>query len=95
VQDTQISHLDRRSEDRRLGCAQCLQCHIEKAFIKNDLGEPDYDGHRKQHLAIADAEKILQSYKNEATKKVIGWVVALFLGIMSSGLIIWVKDHLK
>jgi Mn2+/Fe2+ NRAMP family transporter len=63
--------------------------------VLNDLGEPDFDGHRKSYLRLIEAEKIMQEYKNEMTKRIIGWILAAVLGAMSSGLITWLKDHLK
>ena len=88
--DTDNTPPKRRLTDK---CDVCSQ--IEKAFVKNDLGEPDFDGHRRAHLQLIEADKIMNGYKNEATKKVIGWVVAILLGAMSSGFVMWMKDHLK
>ena len=67
---------------------------IERAFVKNDLGEPGYDEHRVTHIRGVEAEKLMQGYKNEATKKVIGWIVAILLGALGSGAASWLKGHL-
>lgn len=76
--------------------SDCELCHqVLKAFVLNELGEPDFDGHRKAHNHMIEAEKVLKGYKLEATKKVIGWVIALLLGVLSTGAITWVQDHFK
>jgi len=87
VQDFENSAFQaRRSTD----CERCAQ--IVKGFVVNDLGEPDFDGHRKAHLQMIEAEKVLHGYKLEATKKVIGWVVAGLLGLSTSIVFSYVKD---
>ena len=68
---------------------------IERAFVKDDLGTPDLEGHRKAHRELIEAGKVMDGYKNEATKKLIGWALAIILGAMSSGVVLWIKDHLK
>ena len=86
MQDFENSTQARRATD----CERCAQ--IVKGFVVNDLGEPDFDGHRKAHIQMIEAEKILKSYKTEATKKVIGWVVAALLGLSTSILFSYAKD---
>ena len=90
MQDFQNTKLPRR---RANDCELCEK--MSKAFVLNELGEPDFDGHRKRELKAIEAEKVLQGYKNEATKKVIGWVTAILLGALSSGVVVWAKDHFK
>ena len=81
---------NRQSDDR---CRACIQ--IEKAFVKNDLGEPDFDGHRRAHLQLIEAEKVMSSYKHEATKKFIGWFVTVLLGAVSGGVIVFLQGGMK
>ena len=52
-----------------------------KAFPKNDLGEPDFDGHRKEHLSRREYDKVLTEYKVDVTKKII-WAVIAALGVL-------------
>lgn len=77
---------------RATDCEQCAQ--IIKAFVVNDLGEPDFDGHRKAHAQMIEAEKVLHGYKLEATKKVVGWIVAGLLGLATSIVFSYVKEQL-
>jgi hypothetical protein len=45
------------------------------AFPLDDLGKPDYTGHRKKHIADAANEKALEGYKTGLTKSILEWVV--------------------
>lgn len=58
---------------------------IKAAFILNDLGLPDYDGHRHDHRARIEAAKVMASYKITATHKIIAAVVAVFVLFFSAG----------
>lgn len=80
---------------KRLNDFERSHLNIDRAFVKDDLGTPDYEGHRKAHLALMEADKVLQSYKQDATKKVLAWALALLLGAISSGLMVWLQAHFK
>lgn len=54
---------------------------MTKAFPKNDLGDPDYDGHRKDHLTSREHDKLIREYKVDATKKIL-WSGIAFLGLL-------------
>jgi hypothetical protein len=87
VQDFENSTFERRK------VSECDRCALlSKAFVVNDLGEPDIDGHRKAHIQMIEADKVLQGYKLEATKKVIGWAVAALLGLSTSIVFSYAKD---
>lgn len=55
------------------------------AFPTNDLGKPDLDGHRKAHLSMINAAKVMDSYKTEAGKKILGYAIAFAVGLMVTG----------
>lgn len=59
--------------------------NILLAFTLNDLGHPDTDGHRKKHLKLNEQEKIMEGYKVEATKKILGAIAVFLLGLFSTG----------
>lgn len=64
---------------------------MSKAFPKNDLGDPDFDGHRREHLGRREYDKVLNEYKVDVTKKVI-WAALGLLGVLlTSGF----TEHLK
>ena len=65
------------------------------AFLINDLGKPDYDGHRQAHKSLVRASEALEGYKEDATKKFIGIALGATGTLLSLGLLNWVQGHLK
>lgn len=76
------------------GIARDLQS-VTKAFPANDLKEPDFDGHRKAHVEMQRSTQVMENYKIEASKKVIGWITVFLLGLVSAGAISFVKEALN
>lgn len=69
------------------------------AFVLDDLGKPDFSGHRAAHKKqIADADAMKQ-YKAGLTRSVVDWVTkgALALSLMAllNAAVAYMKDHLK
>lgn len=58
---------------------------VDTAFIKNDLGNVDYDGHRKDHLHIEKSKKIMDNYKYDTAKMIIAVIVAFAIGLLADG----------
>jgi len=83
VQDAWIlaDHAHRRIDDLRID-----QELVKRAFIKDDLGTPDFDGHRKSHKTINDTQALVQDYKISMTKDLIKWIVSFILGALLVGL---------
>lgn len=79
-----VWHISLEIRDR-LAVVERQQLEYMSAFPVNDLNKPDYDGHRKSHTSMAKSQEIMSSYKNEATKKVIGIVIVFIIGLISSG----------
>ena len=69
--------------------------HVDEAFVLNDLNKPDYHGHRADHLERMKQAKVLDSYKQEATKKVLAVLAAFVLGLIATGFLETLKVHLK
>jgi hypothetical protein len=72
---------------------------ILSAFVLDDLGKPDYTGHRLAHKAqMADAEA-LQKYKTGLTKSLLDWAakgLIVFLLVASlSSVTTYFREHLK
>lgn len=64
------------------------QAEVLTAFVVNDLSKPDLDGHRKHHLQLNKTAEIVESYKYDATKKVlsvIGGILLTFIGSLIFG----------
>lgn len=72
---------------------------ILSAFVLDDIGKPDYTGHRLAHKQqIADAAA-MQSYKTGLTKSILDWaakgvIVFVLAAILTSGMG-YLKDHIK
>ena len=73
---------------------EIIQRAHTKAFILNDIGEPDYDGHRKSHLELEKTAKLMQEYKQDATKKIISSVAVFLLGVFAMGFLEYAKMKL-
>lgn len=50
---------------------------IEDAFIRDDLGKPDYHGHRKEHKDKKDDDDRAARIKDDAAKQVIAGAIGL------------------
>ena len=61
----------------------------------DDLGLPDYDGHRSNEKARIEEAKVLDGYKQTATKKFLEWLVVGAVAIFGAGVVEWVKTHIK
>lgn len=59
---------------------------VRTAFVRNDLGEPDYEGHRQAHLKTIDRDKLIDSAKTAGTLKIVGIVVGGVTIVFMSGL---------
>lgn len=68
---------------------------LRRAFLKDDLGTPDYEGHRGAHKSMVEASKVVDGYKQDVTKKIMGGGALFLLSALFVGLISWLKDHIK
>ena len=63
---------------------------LKTAFIHNDLGREDYDGHRKDHYrrtkAAEDDARALAELKNAATKRLLVGAIGLAITVIGLGL---------
>lgn len=64
---------------------RAMHKHQSEAFVKDDLGQPDYHGHRKAHLQMIKEAEVVSGYKQEATKKVVGIIVTALLTLLAAG----------
>lgn len=62
----------------------------KEAFVVDDLGKPDFHGHRKSHLKIDSNSKLMDSYKTDVTKQILAVAIAFAIGLFGSGF----KDYL-
>ena len=60
--------------------------HIDDAFITNDIGKKDYEGHRLDHLYRKKRTESFENAKLAGTFKVIGIVLVTLFGVFTTGL---------
>lgn len=83
------------SINNRLQALEHTCARMKEGFVKNDLGLPDYDGHRSSHKSMIDQATVVEGYKRDATKTVFGWILAAMAGMFAVGFWDWVRTHLK
>lgn len=59
---------------------------MQDAFPRDDLGKPDYAGHRGDHVHRINAAKTVENFKFAATMKAIGWVGGVIGLVFMTGL---------
>jgi hypothetical protein len=75
-----------------------LEADIEKlkrAFLKDDLGTPDTEGHRKSHAELVESAKLVKEYKVGMTKDMLKVLSGAAFTAFILGIISYLKDHLK
>lgn len=68
---------------------------MREAFVKNDLGNPDYDGHRVAHATAIEKAKVVQGYQRDTTKKALEWLLVGVAVLLGQGVMDWIRAHLK
>jgi hypothetical protein len=91
--DELISALERLS--LRMTKLETAVKQYEKAFTLNDLGGPDIDGHRVQHIKINGQGAVYDQYKKSVTKTIISWLSTGILIVFGLGLIEFIKNSIK
>ena len=66
-----------------------------EAFVKNDLGVPDYDGHRKAHIEMIEQAKVVSGYKRTLTQRILDGGLAVAGLLLGAGAIDWLRVHIK
>lgn len=64
---------------------------LNTSFVKNDLGTPDYDGHRKEHISLEKTRIALEGYKKASTKRLINIIISGVVILLIGGVIQWFK----
>lgn len=79
----------------RLETAEHSISRIREGFVKNDLGNPDYDGHRVSHATSIKKAEVVQGYQRDMTKRALEWLLVAVGVLIGQGALEWVKAHLK
>lgn len=64
---------------------------VHRAFPRNDLQEPDFDGHRHYHTKKVNEEKVVSGYKQGITEKILQGVIGFILMLLGMGAVAWLK----
>ena len=81
--------------NERLQVVEHSHARMKEAFVKNDLGLPDYDGHRTDHKVRMAEAQVVEGYKRDATKRFIDILIGGVAVIFGLGFIEWIRGHLK
>lgn len=65
---------------------------VHRAFPRNDLQEPDFDGHRIFHTEKKDEAKHITEYKHTITNRILQGVAGFILMLLSVGAVAWFKS---
>ena len=65
---------------------------MRAAFIRDDLGGPDFAGHRAAHLEQKAATARMGELKQSGAKKIIDMVLTFLFGALTMGAIAWFKN---
>lgn len=68
---------------------------MREGFVKNDLGNPDYDGHRVSHASSIEKAKVVQGYQRDMTKRALEWLLVAVGVLIGQGAIEWIRAHIK
>lgn len=63
------------------------------AFVRDDLGGPDFAGHRAAHLEQKIAAEHMGELKQSGAKKIIDTVLTFLFGALTMGAVSWLKNY--
>lgn len=79
------------SIDKRLTAIEQRLDLTASAFVVNDLGRPDYDGHRRSHSVLMRTAETMEGYKQGVVKQILATVAVFFAGLFATGFFEWLK----
>jgi len=65
---------------------------LRAAFIRDDLGGPDFAGHRVAHLEQKAAAARMGELKQSGAKKIIDMALTFLFGALTMGAVSWLKN---
>lgn len=77
----------KKTTSARLGVIEGQLQQLHTAFVRNDLGAPDHDGHRRDHVARIKQAEEFEGYKQAATKKIISVLLGVLLTAAGTGIV--------
>lgn len=80
--------------NNRVQVLEHSHARMKEAFPQNDLKLPGYDEHRQSHIKSNEQEAVIEGYKRDTTKTILGSVALFFAGIFATGFWSWLKQML-
>ena len=88
-------HGDCQDLKARIEVLERCFARMREAYVKNDLGAEDYDGHRRDHAVRKQQDEMEDNYKHKFTAKAVWAALVALRGIVWLGLVEWLRAHLK
>ena len=82
---------DMQALNRRLLAVEENIRRLNTAFLRNDLGEPDYDGHRVSHSSSVRKSEKYGGFLEKVTEYIIMGVLGVIGAIFLLGITPWLK----
>lgn len=73
------------NSQQEITAVKTLLSGMQDAFLDNDLGKKDYEGHRQDHLKRKVRDQQFESMKMAGTLKLVGIVVGVVFAIFATG----------
>lgn len=78
--------------NERLAALERRMDAMATAFIRDDLGGPDFSGHRAAHLDQKATAAKLGELKQSGAKKLIDMILVFLGGVLLAGALSWLKN---
>lgn len=78
--------------NERLATLERRMDAMAAAFMLDDLGEPNFSGHRAWHLEQKVAAEKLGELKQSGAKKLIDMLLVFLGGVLLAGALSWIKN---
>lgn len=76
---------------REVVAVKTMLSNIDDAFLTNDIGKKDYEGHRLDHLHRKMRSESFENAKLAGTLKIVGIVLAAIVTIFTTGLSVHIQ----
>lgn len=79
---------------REVVSVKTMLSNIDDAFLTNDIGKKDYEGHRLDHLHRKKRSENFENAKLTGTLKIVGAVILSIFTIFTTGLSVHIQKML-
>lgn len=80
--------------NNRVQVLEHSHARMKEAFPQNDLKLPGYDEHRTSHLKAKEQEAVIEGYKRDTTKTILGAITLFIAGLLSKGFFGWLQTKI-